>query len=381
MADFSSFAGRPVPDWYAEPQLGIFIHWGMAAIPAFAPAGRSITDLFVSDYDRAFVLGPYAEWYDNALRDPESPTRVYHRERWGEAPYAAFREPFEAAAEAFDADAWADLFQAAGATYVVFVTKHHDGFCLWPTGIDNPNRPGWHSKRDFVGELGEAVRARGMRYGLYYSGGLDWTFRPSLIRNMGEMFACVPTDEAYSAYALAQARELIDRYRPSVLWNDIAWPNLEDLPGLFAHYYATVPDGVINDRWMASKPLFESLRDPANCASFNAMVKARIAEVGVHGGSASTPPHCDFRTVEYTTGDHMVGKGKWESTRGLGLAFGYNAAEATDDYMTGPQLLDLYREVTAGGGNLLINVGPRADASIPDVQRAPLLALGAALRA
>jgi alpha-L-fucosidase len=351
MADFSAFAGRPVPDWYARPQLGIFIHWGMAAIPAFAPAGRSISDLFVSDYDRAFVMGPYAEWYDNALRDPESPTRAYHRERWGDAPYAAFREPFEAAAEAFDADAWADLFKAAGAEYVVFVTKHHDGFCLWPTGIDNPNRPGWHSKRDFVGELGEAVRARGMRYGLYYSGGLDWTFRPSLIRNMGEMFACVPTDATYSAYALAQARELIDRYRPSVLWNDIAWPNVEDLPGLFAHYYATVPDGVINDRWMASAPLFESLRDPANCASFNAMVKARIAEVGVHGGSTSTPPHCDFRTVEYTTGDHMVGKGKWESTRGLGLAFGYNAAEATDDYMTGPQLLELYREVTGGGGN------------------------------
>jgi len=135
------------------------------------------------------------------------------------------------------------------------------------------------------------------------------------------------------------------------------------------------------DRTNPPGSLLESLRDPANCASFNAMVKARIAEVGVHGGSTSTPPHCDFRTVEYTTGDHMVGKGKWESTRGLGLAFGYNAAEATDDYMTGPQLLDLYREVTAGGGNLLINVGPRADASIPDVQRAPLLALGAALRA
>jgi len=99
MADFSSFAGRPVPDWYAEPQLGIFIHWGMASVPAFAPAGRSISDLFVSDYDNAFVLGPYAEWYDNALRDPTSPTAAYHRERWGDAPYSAFREPFEQAAE------------------------------------------------------------------------------------------------------------------------------------------------------------------------------------------------------------------------------------------------------------------------------------------
>jgi alpha-L-fucosidase len=73
MADFSAFSGRPVPEWYAEPQLGIFIHWGMASVPAFAPAGVSISDLFLSDYDNAFVLGPYAEWYDNAQPDRRLP--------------------------------------------------------------------------------------------------------------------------------------------------------------------------------------------------------------------------------------------------------------------------------------------------------------------
>lgn len=381
MADFSQFAGRPVPDWYAEPQLGIFIHWGMAAIPAFAPAGTSITELFETEYDDAFVLGPYAEWYDNALRDPTGPTSAHHKAHWGDAPYSDFREPFEAAAEAFDADAWADLFQKAGAKYVVFVTKHHDGFCLWPTEVENPHRPGWHSKRDFVGELAEAVRARGMRFGLYYSGGLDWTFRPSLIRNLGEMFAGVPIEDDYRAYAAAQVRELIERYKPSVLWNDIAWPNADDLPALFADYYAAVPDGVVNDRWMGTAPFFESLRDPAACKAFNSVVKARIAKDGAHAqGGGSPPPHADFRTVEYGTGDHLKGV-KWESTRGLGLAFGYNAAEATDDYMNAEQLLALYREVVAGGGNLLINVGPRADGSIVEVQSTPLLALGEALAA
>lgn len=366
MADFSAFAGRPCPDWYAEPQFGIFIHWGMYAVPAFAPPGKSLTELFETAYDDAFVQGPYAEWYDNALRDPASPTAAHHREHWGDAPYAAFREPFEKAAEAFDADAWADLFAEAGARYVVFVTKHHDGYCLWPTNVENPWRPGWHSKRDFVGELAEAVRARGMRFGLYYSGGLDWTAHPRLIRNMGEMFAAVPTDDAYRAYAAAQVRELIDRYKPSVLWNDIAWPNAEDLPALFADYYAAVPDGVINDRWMGMAPFFESLRDPAACEGFNSMVKSRIAEVGVHS-SSSAPPHADFRTVEYGSGDHLAGQ-KWESTRGLGMAFGYNAAEATDDYLTGEGVAALYCEVTAGGGNLLLNVGPRADGSIPEIQ-------------
>ncbi|MDP1631285.1 MAG: alpha-L-fucosidase [Caulobacter sp.] len=378
MTDFSAFADRPCPDWYATPQFGIFIHWGLFAVPAFAPPGQSITSLFETAYDDAFVQGPYAEWYENALRDPASPTSAHHRKVWGDAPYTDFRAPFEAAAEAFDAEAWADLFQAAGAKYVVFVTKHHDGYCLWPTQVENPWRPGWHSKRDFVGELAEAVRARGMRFGLYYSGGLDWTAHPRLIRNLGEMFACVPTDQTYRDYAAAQLRELIDRYKPSVLWNDIAWPNADDLPDLFAHYYAVAPDGVINDRWMGNATLFEGLRDPTACEGFNNMVKARIAQVGAHGGGGSIPPHCDFRTVEYGTGDHLAGQ-KWESTRGLGLAFGYNAAETTDDYLTGEGLIDLYAEVTAGGGNLLLNVGPMADGTIPDIQRQALLTFGRSL--
>ena len=372
MADFSAFKDRPAPAWYAEPQFGVFIHWGMFAIPAFAPSGVSISDLFVSDYDNAFVLGPYAEWYDNALRDPTSPTAKRHAELYGDAPYDAFRAPFDEASQAFDADAWADLFLAAGAKYVVFVTKHHDGYCLWPTNVPNPWKPGWNSQRDFVGELAAAVRERGMRFGLYYSGGLDWTAHPRLIRNMGEMFAAVPTSDDYRAYALAQAKELIDRYQPSVLWNDIAWPNAEDLPELFAHYYSVVPDGVINDRWLGITPLFESLRDPAACADFNDRIKDSIQKHGVHFNGGSTPPHCDFRTVEYGSGAHLKGV-KWESTRGLGLAFGYNAAEATDDYMTGQDIADLYAEVKADGGNLLLNVGPRADGSIPEVQSKALL--------
>jgi alpha-L-fucosidase len=95
-----------------------------------------------------------------------------------------------------------------------------------------------------------------MRFGLYYSGGLDWTFRHTPISNFADMFACVPIDEAYRAYAGAQVRELIARYKPDVLWNDIAWPEKRDVPQLFADYYAAVPDGVINDRWMGESALF-----------------------------------------------------------------------------------------------------------------------------
>lgn len=379
MAAFSDFAGRPCPAWFAEPQLGIFIHWGMFAVPAFAPRGENISDLFVNDYENAFARAPYAEWYWNAMRIPGSETAAHHAKHYGGArPYEAFRDEFEAAAAAFDANTWADLFAASGARYIVFVTKHHDGYCLWPTDVKNPHLPNWASERDYIGELATAVRARGMRFGLYYSGGLDWTFRHTPISNFADMFACVPIDDAYRAYAAAQVRELIARYKPDVLWNDIAWPDKRDVPQLFADYYAAVPDGVINDRWMGESALFHSVRAPAARAAMNASVKAGIAKNGV-GAPSRAPPHCDFRCVEYS--ETAYADQKWECTRGLGLAFGYNANEETGDYMTADALLKLYRETTTRGGNLLINVGPRADGSIPDVQSTPLLALGKALKA
>ncbi|MFM9864070.1 MAG: alpha-L-fucosidase [Micropepsaceae bacterium] len=378
MSDFSPFTTRPCPAWFADAGFGIFIHWGIFAVPAWAPRGRPIHDLMRDKYDDMNAHIPYAEWYENAARLPGSPTAAHHKATYGDRPYTSFRSEFDEASRAFDANAWAELFKQAGAKYVVFVTKHHDGYCLWPTNVANPWRPGWHTKRDFIGELAQAVRARNMRFGLYYSGGLDWTARPEPIANLGDMFACVPTERDYCDYAAAQVRELIDRYEPSVLWNDIAWPSKEQVPEVFAHYYARVSDGVVNDRWFAEDTLFNGLRDKATRESFNAMIKARIAtSTGPQENPA--PPHCDFRTVEYGLGAIPKNK-KWESCRGLGLAFGYNRNERAEDYLTGDGLIELHRDVTTNGGNLLINVGPKADGTIPAEQSAPLRALGANLR-
>lgn len=365
---------RPCPDWFARPQLGVFIHWGMFAIPAYAPAEVSITELFRTDYEHAMAYGPYSEWYWNAMRVKGSPTEAHHAREHGGRPYEDFRAEFETAAKVFDADAWAQMFADAGASYVVFVTKHHDGYCLWPTEVEHPHKPGWFSKRDYVGELADAVRRRGMKFGVYYSGGLDWTFHFTPISNFGDMLACVPTSDDYVRYADAQVRELIARYKPSVVWNDIAWPSETNQQALFEDYYAAVPDGVVNDRWLASKVMYESLREPSNREAFNAMVKARIAE---SGGEIDNPEplHSDFRTVEYAAGAHMGAK-KWEACRGVGWAFGYNREDKPENHLSGEAMIELYRDTTTRGGNLLINVGPRADGSIPDLQQAPLLALG-----
>src|SRR5581483_563808 len=100
----------------------------------------------------------------------------HHHATYGDLPYDAFVAEFLAGHRGWDPDAWADLFRAAGARYVVLVTKHHDGVLLWPSAHRNPHKRDWQASRDIVGELAAAVRARGMRFGTYYSGGLDWTF-------------------------------------------------------------------------------------------------------------------------------------------------------------------------------------------------------------
>jgi alpha-L-fucosidase len=376
---FDAFRNRPCPKWFAEAGFGIFIHWGIFSVPAFAPRGRAIHDLMRDHFEDMNAHIPYAEWYENAMRLPGSATAEHHKRHYGNRPYTAFREDFDKQAEAFDANVWADLFKSAGARYVVFVTKHHDGYCLWPTKVENPWRPGWHTKRDFVGELAEAVRARNMRFDLYYSGGLDWTARPEPIANLGDMFACVPTERQYADYAAAQVRELIARYKPAALWNDIAWPAKDAVAPLFADYYAAVPDGVVNDRWLAEDGFFNHLRDKQARDAFNQMIKARI--LAADGPQENPPPpHCDFRTIEYGLGAIPKDK-KWEVCRGLSLAFGYNREEIPSDFLNGEQLIALHRDIASKGGNLLINVGPRADASIPSEQSVPLVELGKAIGA
>ena len=135
-----SYLNRPCPSWYAKPQLGIFIHWGLYSVPAFAPHGRNIHDLLRDHYDDVNALTPYAEWYQNAMSIAGSASAAHHAATYGEAPYVDFRAAFDAAADAFDADTWAELFAQSGAGYVVFVTKHHDGYCLWPSEVENPPR-------------------------------------------------------------------------------------------------------------------------------------------------------------------------------------------------------------------------------------------------
>jgi alpha-L-fucosidase len=381
-ATLAALNQRPLPDWYDAAKFGVFIHWGLFAIPGFAARLGSISDAFKADYDRAIAMTPYTEWYENAIKVPGTPSADFHKQHYGDQPYAAFREPFLAGLKDWDPAAWAESFRDAGARYVVLVTKHHDGFCLWPSQVANPERPGWDAARDIVGELAEAVRAAGLRFGVYYSGGIDWTFNREPLLTLADFTGSMPGG-AYPAYAEAQVRELIARYQPSVVWNDISWPTGEAaLFDLFADYYAAVPEGVVNDRWVAAGPMSEALRAPEARKALDERIKARIARdpKAFEGIIPAVVPHSDFRTPEYARFPDTQDK-KWEATRGMSHSFGFNRNDTDADYAPFETLLADFIDGVSKNGNLLLNVGPMADGTIPEPQARRLRAFGAWLRA
>jgi len=344
----SSLAAHRVPAWFEDAKLGIFVHWTMSCVPAFAPQEGPMNQLAVRGVDNWMSLLPYAEWYENALRFPDSPTARFHRERYRDAPYANFRVPFEEALLACDTASLADLVAASGARYSVLVTKHHDGYCLWDTKVANSRRPGWNCPRDIVGEYGRALRERGLRYGLYYSAGIDWTFNQHPIGTLFDIPRAVPGEPDYRDYALAHCNELIDRYAPDVLWNDIAFPGGGELLGLLARYYNDVPDGVINDRW---------------------------AQPDGKGGM-TPPPHYDFSTPEYTSYPD-IRPDKWEACRGIGNSFGYAANEDLVHSLDGPGLVRMLVDAVSKNGNLLLNLGPRLDGTVLPAHERVVRELGA----
>jgi alpha-L-fucosidase len=366
-----SLRRHPIPDWYHDAKLGIFIHWSLSSVPGFAPREHDVVDLLHERPGDMNRLSPYAEWYQNSLQFPDSPVARHHRAVHGNRPYADFRAAYEKGLEQWQPEAWAERFAAAGARYVVLVTKHHDGYCLWPSTVPNPRRAGWCCPRDIVGELAAAVRAQGMRFGVYYSGGLDWTFDGRRIDGLGDLLAAVPLGD-YPAYAEAQMRELIERVRPDVLWNDIAWPgDQSSFNRLIADYYNAVPEGVINDRWLAASWFNRAMK----MAPFRWVVGGLLARVArrvmMRPGAEFTPPpppHYDARTPEYASFEEARPE-KWECVRGMDKSFGFNRASLPEDFLSREALIHSLVDITSKNGNLLLNVGPRGeDAQIPAPQ-------------
>jgi alpha-L-fucosidase len=330
---------HPLPEWYANAKLGIFVCWGPYSVPGWAPLSHPDHDFDSTEFIRN---NPYAEWYYNVMRIDGSPTQAYHRAHYGANYdyYKNFIPAFDHATRKWQPEEWAQIFRMAGARYVVLTSKFHDGYSLWPTAVTNPklSAANLHPTRDIVGELNEALKKQGIRMGVYYSGGFDWTFLPGPVQKSQDYQAIKPQSEAYGNYVIAQMHELVERYHPALLWNDIDWPKSGKPMQVEADYYNAVPDGVVDDR------------------------------MGIE--------HADFATQEYRKLEAISPK-KWEENRGLGRSFGYNRAEGEAETIAPGELIALLVDIVSKNGNLLLDVGPEADGTIPLVQMERLKALGA----
>jgi len=370
-ANIASLNSHKMPAWWQDAKFGIMVHWGLYSVPGYAPKGDFV-DILKKKYDTAMVSSPYAEDYANAIKDPDSPTAKWHKEHYGNMPYEGFKKQFEDGLKNWNADTWAKAFHNSGAKYVVVTAKYADGYTLWPSSVKNPHQKDWYSKRDLIGEMATAVRKQGMKFGVYYSGGVDYTFQQQPIKTMAD-YGYLHYGADYATYADAQVRELITRYKPDILWDDISWPTGQQrLNALLADYYNTVPDGVVNDRWHVGSFSHQIMNLKPFRMIMDSIIKlALTTPEGAQSIEQQRPsPHNDFTTSEYVQYDTIQSK-PWENDRGMGNSFGYNRQESENDYASfDTSLLPSLASAIAKNGNFLLNVGPKGGAGtiVPEQQ-------------
>lgn len=324
---WESLESRPIPKWFTDAKFGIFIHWGLYSVPAWAT--NSYADGFGSNY---------SEWYWERLNNTKLKIHKefvdFHNKNYGpNFQYQDFVTQFKA--ELFDPELWAKIFKDAGARYVVLTSKHHDGFALWPS------REAWNwnaydagPHRDLAGDLSQAVKKVGLHMGFYYSL-YEW-YNPLYKQDVKKYV---------TEHMLPQLKDLVTRYQPDLIWpdgewdqSDTTWHSREFLTWLY-NESSSKSTVVTNDRWGGGRH---------------------------HGG---------YTTTEYGQGSSSMTR-PWEECRGIGESFGFNRNENLDQYQTSKQLIEMLVDIVSRGGNLLLNIGPAADGTIPVIMQQRLKDMG-----
>lgn len=343
-ADWNSLSAYRVPEWYKDAKFGIFIHWGVYSVPAFG-----------------------SEWYSRNMYIRGSREFEHHRKTYGEQKefgYKDFIPMFKA--ESFDPESWADLFRKAGARYVIPVAEHHDGFQMYRSGISKWNAAEMGPKRDVLGELSQAFNKRGMVNGASthriehwffmghgkefesditdaeQEGDFYWPAMPE--RDHYDLFSEPAPSEAFLEDWMIRTCELIDRYRVKVLYFDwwiqhqSARPYLQKIAAYYYNRAAEWGEEVVicykHDAFMFGTALVDIER----------------------GQFAQTQPF-------YWQTDTAIAKNSWCYTE-------------NNDFKKARDILCDLADIVSKNGNLLLNVGPKADGTISEEDRAVLLEIG-----
>jgi alpha-L-fucosidase len=334
-ATWPSLSQYQIPDWYRDAKFGIFIHWGVYSVPAFG-----------------------SEWYPHEMYLQGSDVFKHHLATYGSQRnfgYKDFIPMFKA--EHFDPDQWAALFKKSGAKYVIPVAEHHDGFAMYNTSLSKWNAYNMGPKRDVIGELAVAVRKQGLIFGVSSHRIEHWFFM-----NGGRAFDSDVKDTAYEDFYgparnekdsltseymndwLMRSIELVNKYHPQVFWFDwwIEQPAMEPYRKSFANYY-------YNQALVWKKGVVINYKNK----SFPEQAAVLDLERGKMAG---------IREPAWQT-DDAVGFKSWGYING-------------ENYKSVQYLVDELIDIVSKNGNLLLNIGPRSDGTIPEEQQQLLLSIG-----
>lgn len=342
-------AHTEAPDWFRNAKFGIYFHWGVYSVPAFN-----------NEWYPRHMYAPNLEEQEEETWGQE--VHGFHTENYGsplEFGYPDFIPMFTA--KNFDAQEWASLFKEAGAQFAGPVAEHHDGFSMWDSEITTWNAADIGPKRDITGELAEAIRGHGMKFitsfhharnNLWKPEGEEWTGHysyvkehfPSLLDDPERaiLYGFLPREEFLDMWK-GKLKEVIDKYQPDIMWFD-SW--LDEIPDsvqtdYLAYYFNKAREwdkNVVVTRKQDDLPLSVSVLD---------YEKGRASEINDH----------PFLT------DDTISKGSWSYTEGLGI-------KSTSIVLH--SLID----IVSKNGQLLLNISPMADGTIPENQKQVLLDIG-----
>ncbi len=363
------------PSWYADGKLGIFVHWGVYAVPAY-----------------------HNEWYPRWMYQADHEVYRHHRAVWGaQFGYKDFIPLFKG--ERFDPDDWADLFQRAGARYVVPVAEHHDGFAMYETAYSDWNAAKLGPQRDVIGELAAAVRRRDMIFGASYHRAENWWYF-----NNGREHDSDVQDARYAGLygpAVTQGRGSRRKRRATRLKNRFVRSGLSALgklgievnrPAGALHDWKPRPDARFLDEWLARCCEIVDNYHPQviyfdwwidqivfqpYLQKFAAYYYNRANEwnqgVVINYKVKSFPRGTAIRDIEHAN-LKAIQPNVWQTDTSISVdSWGY---VENDRYKSVAEIVQMLVDVVSKNGNLLLNVGPKADGTVPGEARSVLLSLG-----